>query len=307
MTPLATLRARIRTEVNTRVHGGDLHLERYDRPYGDRGLLDADDVAWRVHGHPTGMLTGGFAALMLQSLHPLAMAAVDEHSDFRTDPVGRLHRTVGFVTTTTFGSTRAARDAIEAVRRVHTRIRGTAPDGRPYRADDPRLLTWIHVAEVSCFLAGYQTFAGTPLSPAERDRYFARVAVTAEELGAEEVPRSAREAARYLARVRPELTATPAARDCVRFLRAFGRDRRERLAVTTLMNGAVVLLPAWARAELGLRRPRAVRAGWDLPATRLLGSVLVWGCQPSAIGTAARGRLGAGTGTRSIARDSSDG
>nr|WP_202446847.1 oxygenase MpaB family protein [Streptomyces sp. SID5468] len=287
------IRATVRTAVVSRVHGGDLHLERYSGPPGDPGLMGADGVVWRVHGHPAAMLTGGFAALMLQSLHPLAMAAVDDHSDFRTDPLGRLHRTVGFVTATTFGSTAAAREAIAAVRRVHTRVTGTAPGGRPYHARDPHLLTWVHVAEVACFLAGYQRYAAAPLTAAERDDYYARVAVTAEELGARDVPRSAREVARYLNRVRPELAATPAALEALRFLRSFGRDRAERAAVTVLMNGAIALLPDWARDSLGIHRPRAVRAGWDAPVTRALGGLLVWACRPSEIVTTARLRVAA--------------
>ncbi|WP_051970733.1 oxygenase MpaB family protein [Kitasatospora azatica] len=288
--PLGAVRARLMAEVNSAVHGQDLHLERYDRPLGDPGLFGPQSVVWRVHGHPAGMLTGGFAALLLQSLHPLAMAAVDAHSDFRTDPTGRLNRTARFVTTTTLGSTAAAEQAIESVRRIHPRIHGTAPDGRPYRADDPELLTWVHTAEVRCFLAGYQTYSATPLTAAECDSYYAQVALIAERLGAVEVPRSRAEVERYLDRLRPELRATPAALDCARFLRGFGRSARERAVVRVLTNGSVDLLPDWARAELGIRRPGPVRAGWDRPLARGCGRLLVWACGPSEIRRAAHAR-----------------
>lgn len=159
------LRERIAAELTATMHGGDLKLERYAGPPGDPGLfgIAPGDPVWRVHGHATGMLTGGFAALMLQSLHPLAMAGVDQHSDFRADPVGRLNGTVRFITTTTFGSSDAAREVVDLVRRIHTRVHGTAPDGRPYRADDPDLLTWVHTAEVRSFLAGHQAYAPRPL------------------------------------------------------------------------------------------------------------------------------------------------
>jgi uncharacterized protein (DUF2236 family) len=302
------LRARISDEVRAVVHGGDLQLERYDRPVGDQGLLRITpaDPAWRVHGQATGMLTGGFAALMLQSLHPLAMAGVDQHSDFRTDPspgssgrggpIGRLNRTARFVTTTTFGSTAAAAESIALVRRIHTRVRGTAPDGRPYRADDPELLTWVHTAEVYSFLTGYQTFAprAERLAPAECDAYYAQVAPVAEALGARWVPRSAREAVGYLAGMRPQLRATPAALDAVRFLRGFGRNPRERMAARALMNGSVGLLPGWAREALGIRRPAGVRALVDRPYVIAIGRGLEWACGPSQIQAAARRRV-AGT------------
>jgi len=294
-TPLAVLRARLLAEINATVHGQDLHLERYDRPAGDPGLFGPASVVWRVHGHPAGMLVGGFAALLLQSLHPLAMAAVDAHSDFRVDPTGRLNRTARFVTTTTLGSTASAEQAIAGVRKIHLRIHGTAPDGRPYRADDPELLTWVHTAEVHCFLTGYQTFSATPLSAAECDSYYAEAARVAERLGATAIPRSRAEVAAYLARIRPELRVTPPALEVLRLLRGFGRSRRERLAVRVLTNASIDLLPDWARAELAVRRPWLVRAAWDRPVARIGGRIMVWACGPSQIRAAAYARATATT------------
>ncbi|WP_037574471.1 oxygenase MpaB family protein [Phaeacidiphilus oryzae] len=297
MSGYAGLRARVSAEVRAAVHGGDLQLERYDRPLGDPGLLGIrpGDPAWRVHSSATGMLTGGFAALMLQSLHPLAMAGVAQFSDFRTDPLGRLSRTARFVSTTTFGSAPAARESIALVRRIHARVHGTAPDGRPYRADDPELLTWVHTAEVYSFLRGHQVFAAgrSRLGAAECDAYFAQVAPIAEALGACGVPHSAGEAVRYLSAMRPRLRATPAALESVRFLRGFGRNPRERLVVRGLMNGSVGLLPGWARAELGIRRPAAVRALADRPYGLAVGRLLEWGIGPSEIQAAARRRISA--------------
>lgn len=243
-----------------------------------------------MHGHPAGMLVGGFAALLLQSLHPLAMAAVDAHSDFRADPTGRLNRTARFVTTTTLGSTAAAERAIAGVRKIHPRIHGTAPDGRPYRADDPELLTWVHTAEVYCFLTGYQALAATPLTAAECDDYLAQAALVAERLGATEIPASRAEAAAYLARTRPELRVTQPALDVLRLLRGFGRSRRERAAVRLLTNASIGLLPDWARAELGVHRPWLVRAAWDRPVARTGGRIMVWACGPSPIRAAAHAR-----------------
>ena len=83
------------------------------------------------------MLIGGVSALLLQALHPLAMAGVAEHSSYQEDPLGRLRRTASFVGTTTFGTVEQAEAAIAQVRRVHRRVKGIAPDGRPYSAADP--------------------------------------------------------------------------------------------------------------------------------------------------------------------------
>jgi len=290
---LGMIGERIRARVLETVHAGDLRLERFAEPAGDPGLFGPDSRAWPVTAHPTAMLTGGFAALMLQSLHPLAMAGVADFSDYRTNPLGRLNLTARYVTVTVFGPTAAAQEALARVRRVHTAVHGTAPDGRAYRADDPDLLTWVHTAEVTCFLAGYQTFSRRPLDPAEADRYLDETAVLAERLGAAEVPRSRAAAAAYFDRVRPQLAPTPAALEAVRFLRGFGRDRLEHTAVAILMNGGISLLPDWARSALGIRRPALVRRCLDRPAARLLGALLERACGPSRIEIAARRRAAA--------------
>lgn len=277
------LRLRLRAELNLTVHGGNLHLERYDRPAGDPGLFPAGAVARTVHADLPGMLVGGFAALMTQSLHPLAMAGVVDHSRWREDPIDRLRRTATYVSVTTFASTEVAEAAIAGVRRVHTRVSGTAPDGRPYAAGDPDLLTWVHVAEVSCFLAGYRRYGRTPLDRAARDRYYAETATLAHRLGATEVPADEAGVAAYLRRVRPELRATDAARDTVAYLRRYGENRRQRIAVRVLMDAAAGLLPPWARAELGIRRPAAVRRLVDRPLAALAGRLIRWAVEPSAI------------------------
>ncbi|MDD9204979.1 oxygenase MpaB family protein, partial [Georgenia sp. 10Sc9-8] len=127
-------------------------------------------------------------ALLLQSLHPLAMAAVADHSDFRTDVWGRLARTSTFIAETTFARVEDAEQAIAVVKAVHKHVHGTAPDGRAYRADDPHLLTWVHVAEIDSFLTAQQRYGARPLGPDEADLYVAQTAEVARRLGAERVP-----------------------------------------------------------------------------------------------------------------------
>ncbi|MFC5906727.1 oxygenase MpaB family protein [Streptacidiphilus monticola] len=289
---MALAAALLKRHLDSLVHGGDLHLERYAEPAGDPGLFGPDSVAWRVNGDLPGMLCGGIAALLLQSLHPLAMAGVDQFSDYRERPVGRLNTTAAFVATTTYGSTRAAEAMIERVRTVHRAVHGTAPDGRPYRADDPDLLTWVHVAEMVCFLRGYEVFGPGrgALSAADRDRYFTESALIARKLGAARVPVTARQAGAYLQATRPSLRLTPAARDAARFLRDFGRTPAERVGARLLFAGAVTLLPPWAARELGLRQHLLAR-----PPARLLGGALRAAVQPSPILAAAHGRCLAGT------------
>jgi uncharacterized protein (DUF2236 family) len=143
-----------------------------DRDPGDPGLTGPHSPSWRVIGEPAA-IAGGIRGLLVQVSHPLAMAGVADHSAFREDPLGRLQRTSAYVTTSTFGSTAEAIAVAGRVRAVHPKVVGTAPDGRPYRADDPRLLTWVSIALSSSFLAAHRRWSPDVLTPEEEDRFIA--------------------------------------------------------------------------------------------------------------------------------------
>lgn len=147
------LRHAVVLQVRRLVGGnGDDSVERNRK---DTGLFGPDSACWKVHGDFTSMMVGGVAALYLQMLHPGALAGVWDHSDFRKDMLGRLRGTARFIAGTTYGDRAEAEALIAHVQRIHDRVSGELPDGRPYSANDPDLLTWVHVAEVSAFLAAY--------------------------------------------------------------------------------------------------------------------------------------------------------
>src|SRR3954468_21408246 len=182
---------------------GPRRRERIHSADGPR-WFDSGSPIQQVHGDAS-MFVGGIRALLLQSLHPLAMAGVMDHSGFEGDPWGRLQRTSYFLAVTTFGPSDDAQRMVDAVRRVHEDVVGTAPDGRPYAANDPHLLTWVHVAEIDSFLAAHQRYGAAPLDAAGRDTYVAQSARVAEALGVEDPPRSEAELRDQLAAYRPEL------------------------------------------------------------------------------------------------------
>ena len=144
--------------------------------------FDEDRPIRRVHADAS-MFVGGLRALLFQSLHPLAMAGVAEHSDYRGDPWGRLQRTSTFLAVTTFGPADDAQRAVDKVRGIHRRVHGVAPDGTPYDASDPHLLEWVHIAEVDSFLLAHQRYGAVPLDQAGRDGYVADAARVAERSG----------------------------------------------------------------------------------------------------------------------------
>jgi uncharacterized protein (DUF2236 family) len=201
------------------------------------------------------MFIGGIRALLLQSLHPLAMAAVAGHSGYRSDPWGRLQRTSYFLAVTTFGGASDAREAIARVQAVHQQIIGTAPDGRPYAASDPHLLTWVHIAEADSFLRAHARFGASPLDQAGRDGYVADMARIAVELGVPDPPRTEAELVDRIAQYRPELAVTSQAREAARFLLLSPPlPLIARGPYWMLAAGAVSLLPGWARQPLRLPR-----------------------------------------------------
>jgi uncharacterized protein (DUF2236 family) len=247
--------------------------------------LTPGSIARVVHGDLPSMLIGGLSALMLQMLHPLAMAGMAEHSSYREDPIGRLRRTADFVSATTFGTVDEAESAIAQVIRVHGQVRGTAPDGRAYRAGDPELVTFIHVAEMSSFIAASRHYGSTVLSPAECDRYYAEVAPVGWALGASWVPRSADEVEAYFLRMRPELNAGPQALAALNWLvHAVARRPDERAVYSLMVAAAAGILPRWARRELGLTMADPVDLLLDLtavtPLIRGLAATVRWAVPP---------------------------
>lgn len=247
------VRSWLADQVRTRVVGSDA-------PARHAELFETDEPGWfaddapirRVHADAS-MFVGGLRALLLQSLHPLAMAGVAEHSDYRRDPWGRLQRTADFLAATTFGPASQAQRAVDTVRRVHRRVVGTAPDGRAYSANDPHLLEWVHVAELDSFLAAHDRYGAQPLVGDERDRYVAEAGVVARALGVVDPPVTEAQLRARLAAFRPELEGTREARAAARYLLLQPPlPVAARAPYGMIAGAAVALLPAWTRLPLGL-------------------------------------------------------
>jgi uncharacterized protein (DUF2236 family) len=278
--PVDAVRLRVAGTVREMVTG-DRRPPQVPVERSEPGLFAADSATWKVHSD-LSMLIGGLRALLLQTLHPLAMAGVADHSDYRDDPWGRLRRTGHFVGVTTFGDEVEARSAIDRVRRIHEHVIGTAPDGRPYSATDPHLLAWVHVTEVDSFLAAHLRYGRHPLTFGEADRYVAEMAVLGELLGAESLPRTVVGMRAWIDSIRPELAVGRQAREAVGFLLSPPVGLLARPAYAVVSAAAIGLLPGWARRKLWLPlapltdpvlvRPAArsllVALGWALDADR---------------------------------------
>jgi uncharacterized protein (DUF2236 family) len=239
--------------IMTKVAGPDPRAER-NRVHNTPGprWFAPDRPIRRVHGDAS-MFAGGLRALLLQSLHPLAMAAVTAHSGYRGDPWGRLQRTSFFLAITTYGAEADAEAAIARVKAVHERVRGTSPDGTPYRAGDPHLLKWVHLAEIDSFLAAHQQYGVAPLDSAEQDGYVEDTARVARALGVVDPPTTMLELRQMLDVYRPELRGTTEARQAARFILIHPPvPLAARPAYGVLTAAAVGLLPWWSRWPLRL-------------------------------------------------------
>ncbi|GFM31458.1 uncharacterized protein PY1_contig-17-155 [Novosphingobium sp. PY1] len=241
---------RIRRSIAGQVHAligsgsGAIDIE---RAAGDDGLFGPSSVTWRVHSDFTTMMIGGLSALLLQMLHPRVLAGVWDHSNFRDDPLGRLRRTAQFVSGTTYGSTTRALALIEQINAIHDRVLGHLPDGSPYSARDPELLTWVHVSSVTGFLRAYVRYRDPFLSFADQDRYLQEMSEIARRLGAISIPVSLTQCELYFEAIRPQLRVDMRTREVARALLSPRPSRLgPRLFRAVSSKAAIDLLPGWA-------------------------------------------------------------
>jgi uncharacterized protein (DUF2236 family) len=219
----------------------------------DDGYFGPGSVTWRLNGDLSAPVAG-LRSLLMQALHPLAMAGVDQHSDWRADPAGRLASTSAYLVTITYGDRAAARRAADRVRTIHQRVRGTDPvTGRPYAATDPALLIWVHAALVDSVLAAADRY-GTPVSAVDKDRYVAEMTAAAELVGvpAGRAPSSSAELDAYLTAVRPELTVSPTVTESTAaLLEAFAVDRDFADFWQQIADAAHASMPRWVKDMYG--------------------------------------------------------
>ena len=236
----------------------------------DAGYFPVDGAVWTVHCS-IATLVAGPRALLVQALHPGAMAGVHDHSRYREDPFGRLAGTIRWISTVSYGSTGQARAASGFVSTLHTRVRGTypGPDGTPvpYAASDPDLLAWVHLAFTDSFLRTHLRFGTKPI-PGGPDAYVREWAVAGELMGVTRPPRSVAELDQQLDDVWASgiLRADERVHDAVRFIRRPPLPLAARASYPAIFAGSVAALSPRARRMLGLRMPGPA----PLAATRAL-------------------------------------
>lgn len=248
---VAQFRESIAKELRARVVGPNANKRENEIMNSPGERWFAEDRPIRlVHGDAS-MFIGGLRALLLQSLHPLAMAGVANYSDYRKDPWGRLQRTADFLAATSFGPADEAQRIVNRVKAVHVKVNGVASDGRTYSATDPHLLKWVHIAEIDSFLHTYQKFSKAPLDQAGRDGYVKDAAFVARAVGVIDPPETEAQMRAMINSYRPELKSTRESRDATKYL-LFKPPLpgAAKIAYWLLMVATVSTLPIWARIPL---------------------------------------------------------
>ncbi len=243
----------------------------------DWGLFGPDSISWRVHSNPV-LLVGGLRALIVQSLNPLAMAGIDQHSDYLSRPLSRLRRTAEYVATVVYGDTPSAHRAAEMVQRLHSRVHGIDPiTGSPYSAADTETKLWVHCVEVHSFLAAYRAY-GARMDEADQDAYLAEQVGAAELMGipAELVPSSRAGYRHFFEHMRPGLCVSEASQDAIHLVVDPPKTREllpHQVSLRMMASAAVAITPRYMRRMAGIERSRAVYAGAAM-GTRISGVVM---------------------------------
>jgi uncharacterized protein (DUF2236 family) len=223
----------------------------------------------------------GTAAIVMELLHPSVMAGVGQQSRYREQPYRRAQTTFGWVVTTTFGNTAAATAMIERVKRMHSRVNGTRPDGTPYRALDPELIGWVHTCIPWAVLAAYERF-NQPLSVEEKDAYLNEYSIVGLMSGADEVPRTVAELDAYIEDMRPKLGVDDLTREFIDFLidGPLGALLPPEPLTSPVKRFQVAaglsLMPRWAQEMTGFDRSRVVQRMLHTPSMQSYAWLLRW-------------------------------
>jgi len=240
------------------------------------GWFTNQDPIWTVNSDPS-LLIGGIASLFIQTLHPLVMAGVADHSDYETDTLGRLHRTGRFIAATTFAKEEIAQQSVDIVNKIHLKINGQAPDGRTYSATTSDLLNWVHVTETYCFISAYQKFGPKKISDTDADLYVQQMGMISSKLGVQDPAQSMPEITAQLNQFESECEYKEQAKETIKFLinpQVVPKPLKPAYALVVV--SALSLLPLWARKLMLVPLPPLITPIGVYPAAKILSSALRW-------------------------------
>lgn len=276
------------------ITGSTASLDDFAKPKGDVGLFGPDSVAWQVHANFTVMMVGGLSSLIVQSLHPRALAAVWDNSDFRHKLKERLGRTAYFVAATTYGSEAMALNAIRRVNIIHANIRGTDLQGQPYVANEPELIRWVHLVEVTSFLTAYQHLAKQPLSAQACDQYITEMARVGHMLGAIDLPLTYADTQAELLGYADVLSFDARAQEILQIIQAYPVDVLDKPWLALILKCAFDLMPTWVLTLIRQTPSCAIQKQITRLAVQLSAEPAQWMLDQQGVSAIARKRVQTG-------------
>jgi uncharacterized protein (DUF2236 family) len=232
----------------------------YLEPAGDPGLFGPSSLTWRVLSNPASVFIGGITAVLLELAEPRVRSGVWDHTTFRKDPIGRMRRTGFTAMVFTYGCKRDAEAVTSRVRRLHQRVKGVTPDGQPYQATNPELLTWVYVTAVYGFLNAYLRYVNPRLARAEQDRYYTEALRVCQYYGVNWMPGSAAEVEGYLEQMQSILRHHEIMEEFLCLVSNTPIVSAGTLPIQRLLvQAAIDLLPCWARELLQLAKGQPLR------------------------------------------------
>jgi uncharacterized protein (DUF2236 family) len=244
----------------------------FTRPAGEPALAAPESVSWRVFKNPVALYIGGIAAVLLELAEPRVRSGVWDHTTFRTDPLSRMKRTGLAAMVTVYGARSVAEQMIRGITKMHARVSGETPDGHPYRALEPQLMNWVQATASFGFLQAYHRFV-TPLSDADRDRFYAEAQTGARLYGAPGAPVDEAQQQALFEAMLPHLGASSIVFE---FLDIMRRTRALPLPLQPMqslyLRAAVSILPASVRSRLQLGKDFELH-GWQRRLIRLSGAL----------------------------------
>jgi uncharacterized protein (DUF2236 family) len=273
------------------ITGATSSLEAFKTPLGDPGLFGPQSVVWKVHADFSAMMVGGLSSLMIQALHPRALAAVWDHSNFREQLKARLGRTALFVASTTYGGVELASKSIERVNAIHAKIEGLDQQGKPYKANEPDLLRWVHLIETVSFLNAYQHLALRPLSASDCNRYVVEMNKVGEMLGATHLPTTLQDLQNAIAQYESELVFDNRTRETIQSIENYAVGLTEKPFFALILKSSFDIVPHWLLQKLQRTPDGCVPINARKLALQLASQPVQWMLDEQGVSAVAKARM----------------
>jgi uncharacterized protein (DUF2236 family) len=273
------------------ITGATSSLEAFNTPLGDPGLFGPQSVVWKVHADFSAMMVGGLSSLMIQALHPRALAAVWDHSNFREQLKARLGRTALFVASTTYGGVELASKSIERVNAIHAKIEGLDQQGKPYKANEPHLLRWVHLIETVSFLNAYQHLALRPLSASDCNRYVVEMNKVGQMLGATNLPTTMQDLQNAIAQYESELVFDNRTRETIQSIENYAVGLTEKPFFALILKSSFDIVPHWLLQKLQRTPDGCVPINARKLALQLASQPVQWMLDEQGVSAVAKARM----------------